>query len=138
VDHFIAEVEARDVSRNDSAKPITKDAIASIAWGAEELARALENQDISAVAAISQRLTSMADKHNIKDLGQATKRLGDLAAQEGDLIDLAASVGDLMELCRKTQRSYLNARDMRGPRAPGEVEQNLCTAVAAAELAESQ
>ncbi|MGD9126931.1 MAG: diguanylate cyclase [Planctomycetia bacterium] len=111
VERFIEEMKVRNVGGCDTTRPVTQNVVINIARGTEGLARALENQNVLAIAEIAQNLKLIADTHHVKKLSEAAGKLQQLASENRNLIDLADSISNLIHMCRDMQREYLITQD---------------------------
>ena len=95
-----------DLSRRTS-RNISRAAAIRLSQQIEELARALDEQDLPAIEALSGRLSSSAACSAAKEVEQLAGQIHDSAASGDDVSKLFALTMELVDLCRAAQRSQL-------------------------------
>ena len=73
----------------------------------EQLASAMDQQDIGGIHALATRLEATAAKNRVPEVQRLAGELGKCAAGEPDLHALVSMTRDLLDLCRSAQIAYI-------------------------------
>jgi diguanylate cyclase (GGDEF)-like protein/PAS domain S-box-containing protein len=110
VERFAAEVTARDQNRRGCPSMVSREMVTGIVGVTGNLARAVENQDLVASAAIARRLKSIATKHGATRLAELAGQVVGLSGEDVESIELTSTIGELLTLCQEIQRDCLDSR----------------------------
>jgi len=105
VERFIHSVEL--FSRQDQRKQtgnVTKEAALAVGLQIEQLAHALDEQDISGLQSLASRLSDLAAHSGIPELAEQSAQLEKLVEADADLFAVLQSANELLGLCRSTQK----------------------------------
>lgn len=91
---------------------VAKETALSIGLQIEELASALDNQDLDRLGALAARLRGVAEQYGVDPLIQSAEGLVRAVSEESDLLSVLQSANDLLRLCRSTQRSYIEGESI--------------------------
>jgi hypothetical protein len=111
VERFIAELSACDQSRRGAAMRTSREIVSGVVGVTENLARAVENRDAVATAAIARRLKAITAKDGSGRFSQIASQLERLALEDVDSLELTSLMGELLEMCRDTQRRCIGSQD---------------------------
>ena len=105
VEHFISRVnEQSHRGLFASPKMVSPQTAIQLGLQLERLADALDNQDISGLAALASRVKDTATHADLQDIAAAAMKLETCAAKESsDLVQIVELTTELLQLCRSTQ-----------------------------------
>lgn len=86
---------------------VAKETALSIGLQIENLAAALEDQDLDRLGALANRLQKVAEHYHVDKLADQAQGLARAVNDENDLIAVLESANDLLRICRSTQKSYI-------------------------------
>lgn len=110
VERFIQVVEARDESRRTRVETVSKETAQNFGSQIERLAVALDHEDFSGLATLSDRLNATARKQGITQVAESASQLHE-AACDMDLTNTVRLTNELLELCRSAQSVFLEDAD---------------------------
>ncbi len=117
VEEFIAIVKVRLATQPDETADISKETALQIGTQIEQLAKAVDRQDLAGMSSLAARLEAMAKRYNITPIAEVAAELRDAATDDSELRHLIKLAHDLLDLCRSTRRAYIADGDTREPKA---------------------
>ncbi|MBW3595967.1 MAG: diguanylate cyclase [Planctomycetes bacterium] len=107
VERFIQIVEQRGDKGRPQRSAVSRELALSLGLQTEELARALDAQDLASVRALAAHLEATAAKGGAEQIVSAAAGLRRLSESEPDLNCLVQGMHDLIELCREAQQAHI-------------------------------
>jgi diguanylate cyclase (GGDEF)-like protein/PAS domain S-box-containing protein/putative nucleotidyltransferase with HDIG domain len=107
VEEFIEVVKVRLATQPDETADISKETALQIGTQIEQLAKAVDRQDLAGMSSLAARLEAMAKRHNITPIAEVAAELRDAATDDAELRHLIKLAHDLLDLCRSTRRAYI-------------------------------
>ncbi len=107
VQQFIRMMLRNRPGQQQRRQQTSKESALSIGLQIEQLAHAIDEQDLDGLSALAERLELTAHKHGIEKIEQVANQLRELVAEEDDLQHLIMVTHDLLDLCRSTQRASI-------------------------------
>ncbi len=113
IDAFVEVIEGQCSLTNHRSVPaemsslITKRSALHIGLQIENLAEAVDREDLDSLVAFATRLQSTAEKHDLTPIADAAQSLTEQASNDAELEELVKTTQELITLCRSTQRAYL-------------------------------
>ncbi len=107
VEKFIEMVGQSDTRRTDTDVVVSKETALRIGEQMERLIQALDEQNVTALAALAGRLNATATKQGVAEIAEASARL-QAAACRTDEDETVRLTAELLELCRSTQKVHLD------------------------------
>ncbi|HQX52797.1 MAG TPA: diguanylate cyclase, partial [Planctomycetaceae bacterium] len=112
VERTITAVRLRSGDRSE-LPGVSTDIALDIGLQIEQLAAALDDQDIGELRQLTQRLHATADRAGIQHMADVTDQLMDALEDETDIIGIMQSANELLDLCRLTQVSLIQGETNR-------------------------
>ena len=109
VERFINAVKLRHHQQVGSDDHVTKESALSIGLLLEQLIAALDDQDRTQLADITQSIQIAATTHGLSDIARQAKLLHDTLEAKHDEIEVMQMAGELLDLCRSTQSMLLDS-----------------------------
>jgi diguanylate cyclase (GGDEF)-like protein/PAS domain S-box-containing protein/putative nucleotidyltransferase with HDIG domain len=110
---FTEIMQTRLATQTTDTPAIAKETALQIGIQIEQLAKALDHQDLAGMATLAARLEAMARRNNVEPIAQVAAQLRQEAANDPDLRDLIKLAHELLDLCRATRRAYLPSNETR-------------------------
>jgi diguanylate cyclase (GGDEF)-like protein/PAS domain S-box-containing protein/putative nucleotidyltransferase with HDIG domain len=108
VEKFISAVQdQRCRERTDVAMP-SKEVALQIGNQIEQIARALDSQDLPRLVSLAARLQATATDAGISQIEEVAAELKKAAAEDPELSTLVDLTHELLDLCRSTQKAYID------------------------------
>ncbi len=108
VEHFISVIQQRNLSKRTDVQATSKEAALQIGIQIEQIAMALDKQDIEGLASLATHLHGMAAKSSIPQISEVASQLADAASDSAEVDVLIGLTHQLLDLCRATQRAYID------------------------------
>jgi HD-GYP domain-containing protein (c-di-GMP phosphodiesterase class II) len=108
VDHFIANIQARDKKQTAALSAVSKQTALSIGVQIERLSSALDQRDLPSLQVMAHRLGTVADRQGVYAIAEQASRLEQAVSDDAELLAIVETANELLDLCRATQRSYLH------------------------------
>jgi len=90
---------------------ISKQTALQIGLQIERLVAALDNQDLSQLQTMAERLKRVAEKNQIESIAQKSLQLQEAVTSKGELLNVLCTAGELIDLCRETQSIWLTKNE---------------------------
>jgi hypothetical protein len=110
VERFIEAVSARDARREPAPPAENTEVLIQLGLAVERLAAAVEANDFEGLAAMADRLRSVATACNQPRIAELAVLLGSDAEAERDLSRIVGTTKDLLGLCESAQHDLLETR----------------------------
>ena len=105
VERFIAAVTDKPQLAQSSTGKLSRQTAVQLATQIEELARALDEQDLGAIEALASRLQATAACAGATDVETLAGKLSESATASEDVAEIFELTIELMDLCRSAQRA---------------------------------
>jgi hypothetical protein len=108
VEHFVTVMQQRNAADPAEVQITSKEAALQIGIQIEQIARALDNQDIHGLASLAGHLQGTAAKSRIPRISEVASQLAEAASEDAELDVLISLTHQLLDLCRATQKAYID------------------------------
>ena len=107
VERFIAVVE--DFTAKNPVQVDSKRAALELGLQIEQLAVAMDEQNITSIQSLAGTLQISASKHGVSEVETLAAELAELATNDPDLHQLVSLTRELLDLCRNAQLAHIEA-----------------------------
>ena len=108
VERFIGAVQEQQARGNTDVVMPSKEVALQIGNQIEQIARALDSQDLPRLVSLAARLQATATDAGISQIEDVAAELKKAAAEDPELSGLVDLTHELLDLCRSTQKAYID------------------------------
>lgn len=111
VERFISIQQTQEL-QNQSSQQLSKETALAIGLQLERLCKALDQQDLSALDAMSRRLHATANKYGAETIAQKASELENILQSDPDLHAILQTANELLDCCRASQASFVSSAQL--------------------------